>query len=113
MAADGGLMLGVAALAGGVVAGGVAWWLGQRQIREAGERVAHLEQARHQAVQHTTMARRQIEQLQKELGELRHLLARTGTPVPPPRVLPVDPALPAAPEPDEAAGFQPTQLIQR
>ena len=77
MAADGGLMLG-AALVGGLLAGGLAWWLGQRQIKEAADRVTHLEQARHQAVQHTTMARRQIEQLQKELGCWRRAAPSAG-----------------------------------
>lgn len=102
----------IGALVGALLAGGLIWWQSQRRLKEAAQRVEHLEQARHQAVQHTSQARRQIEQLQKENGELRHLLARSGQTVPPPRAMPVEP--PAAEADDTPpAGFAPTQLIQR
>lgn len=101
----------IGALAGGLLAGGLIWLLAQRQLKQAAERVEHLEQARHQAVQHTSAARKQIEQLQKENGELRHLLARSGQTVPPPRALAVE--VPTSADDEKAAGFAPTQLIQR
>lgn len=100
------------ALIGALLAGGLLWWQSQRRLKEAAQRVEHLEQARHQAVQHTSAARRQIEQLQKENGELRHLLARSGQPVPPPRPAAIEPAVAESDEP-AAPGFAPTQLIQR
>ncbi len=103
---------------GALLAGGLVWWRLQRRLREAATRVEHLEHTRHQAVQHTTQARRQIEQLQKENGELRHLLARSGQPAPP-RAAAADPE-PAdtgesatAPAAADTAGFAPTQLISR
>ncbi len=101
----------IGALLGALAAGGLIWWQSQRRLKEAALRVEHLEQARHQAVQHTSQARRQIEQLQKENGELRHLLARNGQAVPPPKAIAVE--IPTSSDDDKAAGFAPTQLIQR
>lgn len=107
------MLMGLAGFAlGALIVGGLLWWLAQRRVGEATQRITHLEQARHQAVQHNSAARRQIEQLQKENGELRQLLARSGQAVPPPRAAPAEPAA-AEPEDRPVAGFAPTQLIQR
>lgn len=103
-----GLALGLA-----LGAGGCALWMGRR-LKEALARQLHLEQCRAQEQQHTTAARRQMEVLQKELAELRHLLARRGQALParesvlhvPPEALDSEDASPL-----DDGGFQRTQLI--
>jgi hypothetical protein len=103
-----GLGLGLA-----IGAGGCALWMGQR-LKAALARQQHLEQCRTQEQQHTTAARRQMEVLQKELAELRHLLARRGQSLPARESVSELP--PEAFEPTDSGelddgGFQRTQLI--
>ncbi|MBV8604670.1 MAG: hypothetical protein JO224_08325 [Pelomonas sp.] len=61
----GGLVVGAA----GAAAVGARWW--SRQLDEAARRATKLEQAREFAESQCAQARRQVEQLQKELAELR------------------------------------------
>jgi hypothetical protein len=70
MGADQMMQLLAAFALGAVLAGsGVGWWL-SRQIQNAGTRLARSEHAREQSGQQLTQARRQIETLQMELGEV-------------------------------------------
>jgi hypothetical protein len=66
--------IGVAAggvLAGGLLAGaGGAWWWGHK-LKGAAQRIAKLDQARQFADQQGAQVRKQVEQLQKEMAELR------------------------------------------
>lgn len=111
---DGGAMGMAGFLVGALLAGLGVWLWSQRQIKLLAERLVHLEQSRHQAMEQTSHARRQLEHLQKEAGELRHLLARSGAHVPAPKPLPVNPAQERLEEQKaEASGFAATQLIQR
>jgi uncharacterized protein HemX len=70
------LIVGAAAL---LVAGlawlGAMWWFG-RQLRVSAARVSKLEKARATLTQQNSQARKQIEQLSAELGELRQTLKR-------------------------------------
>ena len=65
----------------GLLFGGVAtvaasaWWWG-RKLREAAQRVAKLEQARQFGEQQATQVRRQIEQMQREMADLRQQASR-------------------------------------
>ncbi len=65
-----GLLVGAGAT---LVAG--AWWWG-RKLGEAAQRVAKLEQARQFSEQQATQVRRQVEQMQKEMAELRQQASR-------------------------------------
>lgn len=105
----------VAGLAGAALGALLMLLPARRRLQASADRVAHLELQRQQVGQQTTQARRQIEQLQKELGELRHLMLRRGV-TPPQRqavleVSEVDVTTPGAPQAPEA--FAPTQLIAR
>lgn len=111
---DGSAMAVGGLVVGALLAGLGVWLWSQRQIKILADRIVHLEQARHQAMDQNTHARRQLEHLQKETGELRHLLARSGAAVPTPKPLPPDPVQERLEEQKaEASGFAATQLIQR
>jgi outer membrane murein-binding lipoprotein Lpp len=122
-----------AALGGAVLAGGITfWWLGRR-LRGAAARITHLEQSRQQIGQQVSQARRQVEQLQRELAELRqHGGARSAaaSPTGPNSrsdevFLPLPPSAPSAPSAPGAPGaapkggeppkdpFAPTQILAR
>jgi hypothetical protein len=78
MGADQMMQLLAAFALGAVLAGsGVGWWL-SRQIQNAGTRLARSEHAREQSGQQLTQARRQIETLQMELGEVDRARHHTG-----------------------------------
>lgn len=104
------LMLGLGVLLG---AAAVGLWARARLL-QATARMAHLEQSRQQELQHVSAARRQLESLQKELGEARHLLARRGLSVPhrAPEGLPMEDEV-TQPQPLPADGFQATQIVPR
>lgn len=99
----------------GVLLGGVAVGLWARsRLQQAAARVLHLEQSRAQELQHTSAARRQLESLQKELGEARHLLARRGLSVPHRAPEVTEPDLDVTqPQPLAPDGFQATQIVPR
>lgn len=112
------LMLAAAAVLGGALVWGFAhWWFGRR-LRGAAARVDKLEHARQLLNQQVSQARRQVEQLQKELAETRLTeAARVGASrakaarsveVPPP-------APPEEAEPPQLPkdGFAPTQVMRR
>lgn len=116
-----------AALGGAVLAGGITfWWLGRR-LRGAAARITHLEQSRQQIGQQVSQARRQVEQLQRELAELRqHGGARSAaaSPTGPNSrsdevFLPLPPSAPGAPGTAPKGGeppkdpFAPTQILAR
>lgn len=116
-----------AALGGAVLAGGITfWWLGRR-LRGAAARITHLEQSRQQIGQQVSQARRQVEQLQRELAELRqHGGARSAaaSPAGPSSrsdevFLPLPPSAPGAPGAAPKGGeppkdpFAPTQILAR
>lgn len=86
-------LLGSALIGIGVGAGGVYVWL-SGQVKRERQRVSHVEQARQQSAQQLTQARKQVEQLQRDIHELR-LAVR-----PAPRLAPApEPAI----DPAEAA----------
>ncbi|UDF35006.1 UNVERIFIED_ORG: SlyX family protein [Shinella sp. XGS7] len=118
-----------AALGGAVLAGGITfWWLGRR-LRGAAARITHLEQSRQQIGQQVSQARRQVEQLQRELAELRqHGGARSSSAAASPTgpnsrsdevFLPLPPSAPSAPGAAPKGGeppkdpFAPTQILAR
>lgn len=110
-------------LAGLAAAGGAAFWWFSRQMKAAAARVDKVEKARQFAGQQVTQARKQVEALQKELGELKHA-AKAGTlrqfrnSEPPPISEPAafDPFLPlapAAPPPSSSPdGFADTLVLR-
>lgn len=110
MSATQGLMMLAALLGGGMLAWGLAFWWFGRRLRLSSARIEHLERSRHQIGQQVSQARRQVEQLQKELAELR-----LASPVQPPRAAPAqahDVFLPLPPEGKPAKdGFAPTQIL--
>lgn len=110
-------------LVGLVLTGGAAFWWFSRQLKAAAERVDKVEKARQFAGQQVTQARKQVEALQKELGELKHAAksalrpARPSDTVPPPAEPEAfDPFLPlAAAAPPPAAspdGFADTLVLR-
>ncbi|MBN8505092.1 MAG: hypothetical protein J0L58_11480 [Burkholderiales bacterium] len=104
------LMLGLGVLVGGAAVG--LW--ARTRLQQAAARVVHLEQSRQQELQHVSAARRQVETLQKELGEARHLLARRGLSLPQraPETLAPDAEV-TQPQPLAPDGFQATQIVPR
>lgn len=107
------LMAVLAAVLGVVIGAGVVGLMARGRLQTAAQRVQHLEQQRLQAAQQTSAARRQIETLQKEVGELRHLMTRRGVALPDRE----NPGLEATPEVEAPSkgpeAFAATQLIQR
>lgn len=94
---------------------GAAWWYG-RKLKASAHHQDKLEASRQLLNQQTSQARRQIEQLQRELAEARVLAERgRARPVPqaaaPATVLPIDPVIGAAratpAEPFPQTQFQP------
>ncbi len=69
--ADQGLMLAGALLLGALIAGGLLFWWFGRQLKLSALKLERVEKARQFAAQQAAQARKQVEQLQKELGELR------------------------------------------
>ncbi|MEJ6002022.1 hypothetical protein [Paucibacter soli] len=103
-----GLALGAAAAWGGAV-----WWFG-RMLKQAAARLDKTEKARQFAATQTTQARKQIESLQHELGELRHAAqhkVHINPPAPsgPEMMLPVGGTAPRKPAPGD--GFADTQVL--
>ncbi|MEH0167488.1 hypothetical protein ABT392_21285 [Paucibacter sp. JuS9] len=110
-------------LAGLGVAGGAAFWWFSRQMKAAAARVDKVEKARQFAGQQVTQARKQVEALQKELGELKHA-AKAATlrpfkhsePPQPEAPAAIDPFLPLAPAapptPVGADGFADTLVLK-
>ncbi|MET0519295.1 MAG: hypothetical protein ABW005_10735 [Burkholderiaceae bacterium] len=97
-------------LVGAAVWGFAFWWFG-RKLRSAGDRVTKLEAIRQQLNVQVSQARRQVEQLQKDMAELR--MAQAHGPAGPARAQPARPA-PQAAAPDGRAagdGFAPTQIL--
>lgn len=118
---------GVAALMGLLAGGGLSalgarWWFGRR-LRAAAARQDKVDKAREFAAQQASQARRQIETLQKELGELRlqhqqlqqqwQRQQRPAAGAPAPQGSAELPILGVAPTPPQPAGdgFADTQLI--
>lgn len=117
------LIAGIAFLVGLVVAGGAAFWWFSRQMKAAAARVDKVEKARQFAGQQVTQARKQVEALQKELGELKHAakagaLRQFRNSEPPPISEPaaLDPFLPLAPSAPPASksadGFADTLVLR-
>lgn len=109
-----GLMMLGALLLGGVLAwAGAAWWFGRR-LKLSSARIEHLERSRQQVSQQVSQARRQVEQLQRELADLRQ-----GQSAPVARAAPAevrDVFLPLPPESGVRPakdGFAPTQIQPR
>ncbi len=100
----------------GVLITGLWAWVRQRALQR---RMAQLDAARHQLTLHNAAARRQIEQLQKELSDLRLADEREHHRVVHHEPLPtssasVTPELLPEEEPDRPNdGFAPTQLLNR
>jgi len=110
------LMLVAAFLIGaGIAWGAASWWFGRR-LKGAAAGLERVEKARQFAAQQAAQARKQIETLQHEMGELRQKLStRRGAGVAPPpvEVRPAPPSFepepePPAPPPD---GFADTQVL--
>jgi hypothetical protein len=96
----------------GAAWGAAQWWFG-RQLRAAAAKQDKVDKAREFAAQQASQARKQIEALQKELGDLRHASRPQGPRVevqaPPEVMLPV---LGAEPKPGlPADGFADTQVL--
>lgn len=107
---------------GALLAAGVAWGVLARRAKQAKARLHHVEQARALAAQQLTQARKQIEQLQREMLELR-MTARTKHAAPPAEA-PVDPTeearryveeklQEAASKPKAPEAFPDTQIVMR
>lgn len=64
-----------AVLAAGLTWFAASWWFG-RKLAVAAARVSKLEKARQTLNQQNSQARKQLEQLQAEVAELRHTLSR-------------------------------------
>jgi len=97
----------------GLAWGAAMWWFG-RQLKQATLRLEKTEKARQFAATQTTQARKQIEALQHELGELRHAAhhkVHINQPAPtgPEMILPVGSTAPRKPAPGD--GFADTQIL--
>jgi uncharacterized protein YdgA (DUF945 family) len=112
------LLMAVAGLVVGAAAawGGAVWWFG-RQLKTAHAKQDKVDKAREFAAQQASQARRQIEALQKELGELRLQVQQLGqTPrraapqAPAPVEMPILGVDPTPPRP-AADGFAETQVM--
>jgi threonine dehydrogenase-like Zn-dependent dehydrogenase len=79
---DAQLMAVLAAGVGVVMGAGVVGLMARGKLKAAALRSQQLEQHRLQAAQQTSAARRQIEALQKEVQELRQLMAHSGVAAP-------------------------------
>lgn len=103
---------GVLLVWGGLVWGAAFWWFG-RKLKRALAGQARIEKARQFAAQQAAQARKQIESLQQEMGELRQA-AKGRSPSPPAhRVVPAAPAGDApspSPSPSNDA-FADTQVL--
>ncbi|MBV8379483.1 MAG: hypothetical protein JO369_01785 [Paucibacter sp.] len=108
---------------GGVVAGGLAaaaasaWWWG-RKLGRATRQVAKLDQARQFADQQSNQVRKQVEQLQKEVAELRVQASRAKprvevTVVPPAETTTEELLLRATAPSAAAEPFPQTQILPR
>lgn len=117
------LIAAAAFLIGAAVAGAAAFWWFSRQLKAAAARVDKVEKARQFAGQQVTQARKQVEALQKELGDLKHAAkaalrpARHAEPAPAAEsAAALDPFLPLAPvAPPPAAsadGFADTLVLK-
>jgi len=103
-----GLVIGI-----GLAWGAAMWWFG-RLLKQAALRLDKTEKARQFSATQTTQARKQIEALQHELGELRHAMqhkVHVNQPAPagPEMILPVGSTAPRKPAPGD--GFADTQIL--
>lgn len=108
---------------GGFVVGGLAatagsaWWW-NRKLQRANRQVAKLDQARQFADQQSAQVRKQVEQLQKEVNDLRMQAARAKprvevTVVQPQEVSTEELLLRAAKPPGEGEAFPQTQILPK
>lgn len=104
------LMVAAALLIGGGVAWAAAWWWFGRQLQRAAGQQDRVDKARQFAAQQASQARKQVELLQSELGELRRQLTalKRNKPWTPSAPMPIEPPSPAPEAPDD--GFADTQL---
>lgn len=105
-----GLMMAAALLIGGAAGWAAAWWWLGRKLKRVVGHQDRVDKARQFAAQQASQARKQVETLQNELGELRHQLtalkrSKPWQPVPP---VPVPP--PAALPEARDDGFADTQI---
>lgn len=105
-----------AVIGAGAAWGGAVWWFG-RQLKAGQAKQDKVDKAREFAAQQASQARRQIEALQKELGELRQQVQQLGqTPrraapqAPAPVEMPILGVDPVPPRP-AADGFAETQVM--
>ena len=104
---------------GGLAAASVgAWWWG-RKLKGSDARNSKLDHARQFAEQQGVQVRKQVEQLQKEVGELRQQLARAKprqevhVSPPPPSREELENMLLRSPSPKAPDAFPDTQIIPR
>ena len=111
-----GVALGGVAAGGVVAAAGGAWWW-CRKLKLAALRIAKLDQARQFADQQGAQVRKQIEQLQHEMAELRVQASRARphhvSPPMPSRQELEDMLLRDSEPPSTAEGFATTQIMPR
>lgn len=111
---DAQLMAVLAAVGGVVIGATVVGLMARARLKAAAQRSQQLEQHRLQAAQQTSAARRQVEALQKEVQELRQLMAQGGVAVPARKLASLE-ALQDIKLDDEKEthGFAATQVIAR
>eukprot|EP01137_Pigoraptor_chileana_P019460 Opistho-2@80539 len=97
---------------GGAVWGAALWWFG-RKLKRALAGQARLEKARHFAAQQAAQARKQIESLQQEMGELRQAAKGRGANPAAHRVVPAAPLgdAPSPPPSPSNDAFADTQVL--
>jgi 3-hydroxyacyl-CoA dehydrogenase len=110
---DAQLMAVLAGVGGGAVGAAVATLMARGKLKAAMARMQQLEQHRLQAAQQTSAARRQVETLQKEVAELRQLLAHSGVAAPARKNPGLDALHDVQLDEKEPAGFAATQVIAR